>query len=143
MRKFFGLGLACVAVAVFVVLVAVHGSSAQVKKGKSRPALTKQLMKGLVAANCGAAGKAIKDKPADDAAWEALALNVALVNEASYILMDDGRCPDKDWADAAKALGEGSAKLLEAVEKKDVAASQAAFDNMTKACGACHKAHKK
>src|SRR5271166_2892428 len=77
---------------------------AQVKKGKTRLLATKQLMKGLVQPSCGAIGEGLKAGPADDKAWEDLATKAALLNEASYVLMDDGRCPDADWANADKTL---------------------------------------
>jgi len=116
---------------------------AQVKQGKTRLLTTKQLMKGLVAANCGAIGEGLKAGPTDDKAWEELATKAALLNEASYTLMDDGRCPDADWANAATSLRDGSAALVKKLEEKDAAGAQEAFKTMTQACGACHKAHKK
>lgn len=54
--------------------------------------------------------------------------------------MDDGRCPDKTWADAAKVLRETSLKVLKTKKLDD---ANAAFKELTSACGACHKAHKK
>lgn len=116
---------------------------AQVKQGKTRLIKTKQLMKGLVAANCGAIGEGLKTPPKDDKGWEDLATKAALINEASYVLMDDGRCPDGAWADADKALREGSAGLVAKLDAKDAAGAQEAFKTMTQACAACHKAHKK
>ncbi len=118
-------------------------ATAQIMKGKTRLALTKQIMSGLVQTNCAAIGKGTKEAPADDKAWEALATNAALLNEVSYLLMDDGRCPDADWANAAKALRAGSAAVLAKIEAKDAAGTAAEFKTMTQACGACHKAHKK
>jgi cytochrome c556 len=58
--------------------------------------------------------------------------------------MEDGRCPDGVWANAAsKTLRQGSADALKAIEKRDVAAAKAAFGNLTGACKACHDKHKK
>ena len=68
-------------------------ASAQKTKGKTRPALTKHLMKGLVAANCGALKK---DLDAEKPNWDDIELHAALLNEAGYILLDDGRCPEVD-----------------------------------------------
>lgn len=125
------------------LLVALVVSSAgQVKKGKTRAAHTKQIMAGLVQTNCAAAGKALKEGPADDKAWTSLATHAALLNEASYLVMDDGRCPDAEWAKAAKALREASAELLAKVEAKDAAGAQQSFTSLTQACSACHKAHR-
>lgn len=132
---------------VLIVLASVGFCSlsavAQVKQGKTRVLKTSQLMKGLIGPNCGGIGEELKAGPTDDKAWDALATKAALLNEASYILMDDGRCPDADWAGAATSLREGSAALLAKIEAKDLAGSQAALKTMTQACGACHKAHKK
>jgi hypothetical protein len=119
------------------------GAVAQVAKGKTRLAKTKQLMGGLVRPNCAGIGDGLKEAPKDDKGWDDLATKAALLNEASYVLMDDGRCPDKTWADAAKALRDGSAAVLEKIEAKDAAGAKSAFETMTKACGECHKAHKK
>jgi cytochrome c556 len=59
----------------------------------------------------------------------------------SFLLMDDGRCPDGTWATAAKTTWrEGSAAILAAVGKKDLDAANAAFKTVTSACAACHKA---
>ena len=57
--------------------------------------------------------------------------------------MDDGRCPDGVWAEAAsKTLRKGSADVLAAIESKDLSAAKLSFASMTKACAACHNAHK-
>jgi cytochrome c556 len=127
---------------VVVTLALVAGNAeAQKTKGKTRAALTKQLMKGFVAANCGELGKLLKAEPTN---WDEVALKAALLNEAGYILMDDGRCPDGDWAGAAKAIQGASAEVLAAAEKKDLEATNAAFKKLTtEGCAACHKVHKK
>lgn len=130
-------------VAVCMMVAISIEAAAQVKQGKTRLAKTKQLMKGLVAANCGALGDGLKTTPADDKGWDELAINAALLNEASFLLMDDGRCPDADWANAATKLREGSAAVLAKLDAKDEAGAQEAFKTMTQSCAECHKAHKK
>jgi cytochrome c556 len=127
-----------------VSLLAAGIVSAQVKKGKSRAVKTAQLMKGIMKPHCTDLKKGLDTVPANDEAWEALAVNAAVINELSYILMDDGRCPDATWAEAAtKTLRQGSADVLKAVEAKDLAGAKSAFGSMTKACKACHDAHRK
>ena len=117
---------------------------AQVKKGKTRALKTAQIMKGVMKPQCGDLKKGLDAVPANDEAWDALAVNAAIINELSYVLMDDGRCPDATWADAAsKTLRQGSADVLKAIEAKDLAAAKNAFGSMTKACKACHDAHRK
>lgn len=136
MKKHILLSLLVIVSTAFVV-------DAQVKQGKTRLLRTKQMMKGLIGANCGALGESLKTPPTTDEAWADLEMKAALLNESSYLLMDDGRCPDADWANAAKSLGEGSAKLVERLAAKDAPGAQEAFKAMTQSCGACHKVHKK
>jgi uncharacterized glyoxalase superfamily protein PhnB len=137
MKKFIWVLVATLVVGVFTIGERVD---AQKTKGKTRAALTKHLMKGLVAANCGAAKK---DLEAEAINWDDLTLHAALLNEGGYILMDDGRCPDGEWAKAAKALQAQSATLLAAAEKKDTDAAKAAFKDLTaQSCAICHAAHK-
>ena len=138
MKKFVLVALPLLAVAMFS-----FAAVAQVKKGKTRPLLTKQLMGGLVQPNCKELGAGLKAAPADDKTWAALATKAALLNEAGYILMADGRCPDGVWAGAVKTLQECSAAVLKKIEAKDAEGDQGAFKAMTKACAACHKAHRK
>ncbi|MDP7019950.1 MAG: hypothetical protein QGG36_29400 [Pirellulaceae bacterium] len=134
--------LVLIPVLAFALVLAV-GLSAQVKKGKTRGALTKQLMGGLVRPNCAGLGAALKKEPADDKAWAALATQAALLNEASYILMADGRCPDGDWKAACDTLRGCSKAVMAKIEAKDLEGANTAFKALTGACGACHKKHKK
>jgi len=118
----------------------VGRAQAQKTRGKTRAALTKQLMKGLVGPNCSDLKKALD---AETRNWEEISLKAALLNEAGFLLMDDGRCPDGDWANAAKAIREGSAAVLAAAEKQDATAAKDAFSKLTsEGCAVCHKAHK-
>jgi hypothetical protein len=137
MKKFLFLALPLLAAAMLSFT-----AMAQVKKGKTRPLETKQLMSGLVFPNCKGLGAGLKKGPADDKAWAALATQAALLNESGHILMADGRCPDGEWAGAAKTLQECSAVVLKKIEAKDAEGAQGAFKAMTGACAACHKKHK-
>ena len=137
MRKYFWVLVASLLVGGFVVAERVE---AQKTKGKTRAALTKQLMKGLVSANCGALKK---DLDAAETNWADVTLHAALLNESGYLLMDDGRCPDGTWAKAAKSLQATSAALLEKAEAKDLDGTKAAFKELTsQSCAVCHEAHK-
>ena len=130
-------------IALAVLIAASASGIAQVKQGKSRPLKTSQLMAGLVKPNCDALKKGLIDQTPSGDVWEELSANAALINEASYILMDDGRCPDGVWADATtKKLREGSSALLKALEAKDHAAAKAAFGTLTQSCKGCHETHK-
>lgn len=131
------------AVVMGLTAVLTINATAQVKKGKTRALTTKHMMSGLVKPNCAGLGEALKTAPADDKAWEDLTIKAALLNEASYLLMDDGRCPDGEWAGAARTLREGTEAVLAKLEAKDAAGAQEAFKGVTASCAACHKAHKK
>ena len=137
MKKTWGIGL------VLCCVVIVSIASGQVKKGKTRLLLTEQLMEGLVQPNCKGLGEGLKETPADEKAWKELATKAALLNESSFVLMEDGRCPDGDWAGAAMTLRECSEILYDKIEARDADGAREAFQAMTKSCGACHKAHKK
>lgn len=137
MKKFIGILAASLLVAGFVIVEQVE---AQKIKGKTRAASTKHLMVGLVASNC---GHLKKDLEASDIDWEHITMHASLLNEAGYLLMDDGRCPDSEWAKAAKALQTHSAAIVAASTKDDVAGAKAAFAELTaQSCAICHAAHR-
>lgn len=116
---------------------------AQVKKGKSRALETKYLMRGIIKVHCTQLKEGLDKAPADDKAWDQLAMNAALLNEASYTLMDDGRCPDGVWAEAVtKKLRQGSADAYQAILAKDLAAAKKAFGELASSCKTCHDKHK-
>ncbi len=113
---------------------------AQKTKGKTRAATTKQLMKGLVAPTCGDLKKLLEEKEIN---WDNVGVKAAVLNEAGYLLLDDGRCPDGDWAKSSEAIQKASAAILEAAGNKDADAANAAFKKLTgEGCAACHKVHK-
>jgi len=111
----------------------------------ARFAEVKMLMKGINGPNYNAIGAAIKgDGPQDDAAWAALFDQAALLNEVGHLLMDNERCPDGTWKDAATALRVGATKVGQAAKAKDLEAARGGHKELVGgACGACHKAHKK
>jgi cytochrome c556 len=128
--------------ALLALLAVVYASSvgiAQVKQGKARPAKTGALMKGIVKPHCTDLKKALDSTPATDEAWDAITTHAAILNEISYSLMEDGRCPDGVWADSTtKQLRAGSADLLKAAEAKDLAAAKKAFGSIGASCNKPH-----
>lgn len=117
---------------------------AQVKKGKTRPLTTEQLMEAIVKPHMTQLKKGLIDsKPSSDKDWKKLALSAALLNESSYTMMQDGRCPDSIWADACtKDLREGSAAAVAAIKKKDIEGALAGVKKLGASCKACHTEHK-
>lgn len=143
MRRLSNVAAAGIAGIALLTLITTMPVAGQVQKGKERPLKTRHLMKGLMAAQCGALKKDLDAGIDGDEAWDSAALKAELLNEVSYILMADGRCPDGVWAGAATTLRECSAAVLAAVESQDLDGAKAAFADMTKACATCHKAHRK
>jgi hypothetical protein len=118
-------------------------SSSQVtaqKKGKSRPLTTAQLMSGLVKPQLVAVqGHAGGEKtPEGEDGWKSLTTSIALLNESSYTMMEDDRCPDKIWADACQILRKATASGLQAAAKKDAAGVRESIAGITASCKACH-----
>ncbi len=127
-----------------LVMSADQWAGAQVAKGKTRPAATKFLMRGISQPNCKGIADLLKESgPSDAKAWETVTCHASCLNELSIVLMQDGRCPDAIWAGASKSLGEGSAALLAVIEKKDLEGARSAFKTVTDSCKSCHDVHHK
>ena len=124
-------------------IFAVSESPAQVEKGKTQPLTTKSWMSGINGPHCKRLKEILDAGPSDEKAWSEAAMHAEILNEASHVLMADGRCPDKAWADAATQLREGSAQVLDAVQAKNTEDARTAFGVLVGSCGSCHKAHKK
>jgi cytochrome c553 len=127
----------------FAVLSLMTGAAiAQVKVGKSRPLETKVWMKTVNGPHCSARAKMLKAGPADDKEWEEAATHAQLLNESGFVLMADGRCPDKVWAEAAKSLQDGSAALMKDISAKNKEGAQANMQTVLASCKSCHTAHR-
>jgi cytochrome c556 len=133
-----------VGLGVLGVWAGTAGGEGQVTQGKTRPAATKYLMRGMLQPHCKSIGDLLKEGgPSGDESWEAIRCHASCLNEMSYVLVQDGRCPDATWAQAAKALGESSASLLTSVGNKDVEGIKQAFQRVAASCKTCHEAHRK
>lgn len=128
---------------VLVLSLFTFAGEAQVKRGRTRAAETKYLMKGVIQPSCAAIGALLKQDGAEPGTWDKVATHASVINELSYSIMDDGRCPDSSWAGAAKSLRESSATILVAAREKNVAEARTAFKSLTAACATCHKTHRK
>ena len=143
MKKVLALGL-CVTVGFFAMinLQSATGEDGKDDKKGKRALSVHDMMEELVGPNCKAIGAALKGEPGDKD-WTKLARRAAVLNECGHILLADGRCPDGVWAGASKDLQKGTASLIEKLKAKDLEGSREAFPAVTKACGTCHKKHKK
>ena len=142
MRVRFGVLAGAVALAGAAILAGQ--SDAQIKKGKTRPLTTAQLMAGLIKPAATDLGKELQGSgPADEKGWQAAAMKAALLNETAHVMMADGRCPDQVWADACKTLQEKSRLALEKIEARDAPTAREALNAMMVSCKGCHTAHKR
>ncbi len=110
--------------------------------GKTRPAKTGTLMKVLHRPALDRIEQGLKASSPNEAGWEAIYEQAAILNEMSFVLMDDGRCPDKIWGEACGKMREGSWAIMVATDRKDVKASRAGAGIVKAACGSCHRTHK-
>lgn len=121
----------------------IANSIAKVTKGEKRPLSTENWMEHVVKPHCKALKEELAAGPKTDDDWESLIEHAEILNETSYILMEDKRCPDGVWANAAtKTLRNGSDAVITAAKAKDAAATATAFKSMTKSCKECHDKHK-
>ncbi len=129
------------ALGLVVWLVVPQAQGQAPKKKPPRVASVHVIMECIVGPNCKALANGLKKGDAD--ALPKLANHAALLNEASFILVQNGRCPDRTWAQAAARLRRCSAVVYEKLKDKDLQGAQSAFKAMTQACANCHKAHRK
>lgn len=132
--------IVCGLLALAVLSAAIPGAAQ--KKGKSRPLTTSQLMAGLVKPQFVALKTALEEGPKDDDAWKAIATNAALLNEAAYAMMEDGRCPDASWKEGACILQEASRDAVKQIEARDAEGALKAVGGILQSCKTCHAKHK-
>lgn len=137
------LNVKLIAAAALLVAAASVQLVGQVAKGKTRPLETKIWMKSVNGPFCTNLGKILKAGPADDKAWADVVLNAQMLSEAGHVLMADGRCPDKAWAEASQKLRDGADAVLKAAASKNTEEAMNHFNNSVLAsCKGCHSVHR-
>lgn len=130
----------CAALA--ALLVASVSLNAQSSDKPRRVASAGDIMVGIHKVHCGALKKALDAGPKSDKDWETAGVHAAMMNEAGHVLMQDGRCPDKVWADACATLRNGSDQAAAAFKRKNLDDAKAGFKAMIGSCKACHSKHR-
>lgn len=127
-----------------LAFLSIGAQAEEAPKGSpDRVAAIRHIMAGIHGPHCGAIGQLLKGEgPKDDKAWGEVLMHAALLNESGHLLMQNGRCPDGVWADATAALRKGTSGLFAAAGKKDLAAAQDSFKEVTTSCQSCHAKHK-
>lgn len=65
-----------------------------------------------------------------------------MLNEASYVIVDDGRSLGADWDKAAEQLREASAEMLAKIAARDKTGIDSGLKVIAKACTDCHAAYR-
>lgn len=133
--------LTLLAVVAAVIAAAVLPGEAQ-QRGRTRPLTTSQLMAGLIKPQLTALKEGLEAGPDDKDAWKAAATSAALLNESSYLMMDDGRCPDQTWSDACIQLKDATLEILEQIDAGNRDAAVAGVDGVIASCKHCHEEFK-
>jgi len=114
------------------------------KKGTTRPLTTAQMMSGLVKPQLVALKELVAEdhKVEGEEDWQAVKTSISLLNESSYMMMADDRCPDKIWADACDILRKSTETALQKADQKDAAGVRESIPDFIASCKACHTEHK-
>lgn len=137
----------CLPVLFGIVLITCAGA-AEPKKGKQgakRPLKITHWMDGVVRYHYTGLRRKLDTGPGptDDEGWKRLEMHAAILNETSYVLVEDGRSRDEVWRKAAsETLRAESARLVAAIKDKDLANARIALKQMGQSCVSCHKIHR-
>ena len=132
-------------IALFAVasLGATHEARSQ-RPGEPRVAKIQHIMAGIQQPGMQRLQRGIRGSgPADDEGWGLIGLHSALMNEVSFMLMQNDRSKDAVWAKAAADLRAASAAVNAAAGKKDLATVREGVQAMGGACKSCHDVHRK
>ncbi len=138
------LGAGAVATLAGVSATRAVGAATRPASDSTRVLAIRHVMTGIHSPHCGALGKLLQGNgPADEKAWNEVALHAALLNESGHLLIENERCRDAVWAEATKQLRDSTASVFSAAGSRDLKAAKEAFSGVTASCGACHAVHKK
>ena len=100
---------------------------------------SRQIMLGLLIPAADIVWGAANETPADEAAWEKIQANAAMIAEAGNLMQTAPRVVDQDqWLADAKALVETSTAAAQAAAEKNLDKLSEAGNNMYEVCDKCH-----
>lgn len=101
---------------------------------------SRQIMLGLVIPAADIVWGAASAAPADDAAWEKIEANAAMIAEAGNLMMTGARVVDQaEWLTDAKAMVEAATAAAKAANAKNLDQLSDAGNVMYDTCDTCHK----
>src|SRR5262245_43564741 len=100
---------------------------------------SRQIMLGLVIPAADIVWGVSGDPPADDAAWEKVQANAAMIAEAGGLMMTGVRVVDQaDWLVYAKAMADAATAAAAGAAAKDVDKVSDAGNTLYESCDTCH-----
>lgn len=122
--------------------VALFASRAVAADGE-RVATISDIMNSISKSNMGRISSAVKKSaPTSDKGWLAIERAGAMLNEVSFIIVQEDRVIDDVWKKAAGELRAASAQLAVAAKAKDFAGVKAAVPKIGASCKSCHDVHR-
>ena len=100
---------------------------------------TRQIMLGLVIPAADIVWAAAGEAPADDAAWEKIAANAAMIAEAGNLMSTGPRVVDQaEWLAFAKAMSDAATAAATAATAKNLDQLADAGNTLYETCDTCH-----
>lgn len=100
---------------------------------------SRQIMLGLVIPAADIVWGVANEAPADDAAWEKVAANAAMIAEAGNLMSTGARVVDQgDWLKYVKAMQDAATAAAAGATAKNVDQTSDAGNALYDACDTCH-----
>jgi hypothetical protein len=100
---------------------------------------SRQIMLGLVIPAADIVWGVANEAPADDAAWEKVAANAAMIAEAANLMSTGSRVVDQaDWLTYVKAMKDAATAAAAGATAKNVDQTSDAGNTLYEACDTCH-----
>lgn len=103
-------------------------------------ATSRQIMLAVVIPAADIVWSAASTAPADDAAWEKIQANAAMLAEAGNMLLSSSRAVDQgEWSTHAKVMVATATAAAQAAAEKNLDKLNEAANNMYDSCEQCHQ----
>jgi hypothetical protein len=136
------LAIPLVFASVFVVAGCGKGAAPEQAAAPAAPVstvTTRQIMLGLVIPAADILWGVGSQAPADDAAWEKVAANAAMIAEAGNLMSTGARVVDQaDWLKDVKAMQDAATAAAAGATAKNVDQTSNAGNALYDACDTCH-----
>ncbi len=139
------LAISSVIASVFLLAGCGQGAAPEQAAAPAAPAApvstvtTRQIMLGLVIPAADVVWGVANAAPADDAAWEKVAANAAMIAEAGNLMSTGARVVDQaDWLTYVKAMSDAATAAAAGALAKNVDQTSEAGNTLYDSCDTCH-----